>query len=61
MLIICQSLFQRLSFKSIDIEGFYLNKFSDDRQKVCILDVALEYLEELHSFHNDYPSASKKN
>ena len=56
----CQSLFQKLSFKSIDIEGFYLNKFSDDSQKVCISHVALECLEELHSFHNGYPSAPKK-
>ena len=43
----CQSLFQRLSFKSIDIEGFYLNKFSDDSQNVyqtLLLNVLKNYI-----------------
>ena len=42
----CQNLFQRFSFEFIDIETFYLNEFSDNSQKGCILDVNLEYLEE---------------
>ena len=65
MLIICmdlhyQDLFQSLNFKLIDVEWFYLNKFSDNSRKGCILYVDLDYLEELLNLHNDYPLAPKK-
>ena len=56
----CQNLFQRLSFELIDVEGFYLNKFGDNSQKGCILNIDLEYLEKLHNLDNDYLSAPKK-
>lgn len=65
MLTICmdlhyQDLFQSLNFKLIDVEWFYLNKFSDNSRKGCILYVDLDYLEELLNLHNDYPLAPKK-
>lgn len=65
MLTICmdlhyQDLFQSLNFKLIDFEWFYLNKFSDNSRKGCILYVDLDYLEELLNLHNDYPLAPKK-
>ena len=65
MLTICmdlhyQDLFQSLNFKQIDVEGFYLNNFSDNSRKGFILYVDLEYLEELLNLHNDYPLAPKK-
>ena len=65
MLTICmdlhyQDLFQSLNFKQIDVEGFYLNNFSDNSRKGFILYVDPEYLEELLNLHNDYPLAPKK-
>lgn len=65
MLTICmdlhyQDLFQSLNFKLIDVEWFYLIKFSDNSRKGCILYVDLDYLEELLNLHNDYPLAPKK-
>ena len=65
MLTICmdlhyQDLFQSLNFKLIDVEWFYLNKFSDNSRKGFILYVDLDYLEELLNLHNDYPLAPKK-
>ena len=65
MLIICmdlhyQDLFQSLNFKLIDVQWFYLNKFSDNSRKGCILYVDLEYLEELLNLHNNYPIEKKK-
>ena len=51
----CQNLFQRLSFELINVEGSYLNKFSDNSQKGCILDVDLQYIQKLDNLHNDYP------
>ena len=56
----CQNVFQRFNFEFINVEVFYLNEFSDNNKKGCILDVNLEYLEELHNLDNDYISTPKK-
>ena len=37
-----------------------LAKYHDDSDKGLILEVDLEYPEELHELHNDYPLASEK-
>ena len=42
----CQNFFQRLSVQLIDVEGFYLNKFSDNSQNVysmLILNILKKY------------------
>ena len=48
-------------FKWLKIEGeFNLNKYKEDSNKGLILEVDLEYPEELHDLHNDYPLAPEK-
>ena len=42
------------------IEKFDLAKYNDESKKGLILEVDLEYPEELHDLHNDYPLASEK-
>ena len=40
-------------FEWIDVEGFELNNFSKNNPKGCILEVDLEYPEDLHDSRND--------
>ena len=42
------------------IEGLNLNQYKEDSNKGLILEVDLEYPEELHDLHNDYPLAPEK-
>ena len=47
--------FRWLTEKEVD-----LSKFDDESEKGLILEVDLEYPEELHNLHNDYPLAAEK-
>jgi len=47
-------------FKWIDPERINLNDYDENSEKGIILEVDLEYPEELHSLHNDYPCAPEK-
>ena len=42
------------------INKLNLNKYTKDHKKGLILEVDLEYPEELHDLHNDYPCAPEK-
>ena len=43
-----------------NINKIDLNKYKEDSKKGIILEVDLEYPEELHDLHNDYPLAAEK-
>ena len=47
-------------FKWIDLKEFDLNKYTSNSSKGCVLEVDLEYPEELRELHNDYPLALGK-
>ena len=47
-------------FKWIDPKEFYLNKYTSNSLKGCILKVDLKYLKELQRLHSDYPLARDK-
>ena len=47
-------------FKWLMEEEVNLFKYNDESEKGLILEVDLEYPEELHDLHNDYPLASEK-
>ena len=47
-------------FKWIDLKEFDLNKYTSNSSKGCVLEVDLEYPEELRELHNDYPLALDK-
>ena len=47
-------------FKWIDTEEIILDNYHENSNKGIILEVDLEYPEELHDLHNDYPCASEK-
>ena len=46
--------------KWIDPRKFYLNKYTSNISKGCLLNVDLEYPMELRKLHNDYLLASDK-
>ena len=49
------------SFKWLKkVDNFDLNSFSEKRPIGYILEVVLDYLDELHVLHNDYPLAPEK-
>ena len=43
-----------------EIKNFHVNSISENSLDECILEVYLEYSDELHDVHNDYPLASEK-
>ena len=47
-------------FKWIPSEDFILENYTNNTRKGAILEVDLEYPEELHDLHNDYPLAPEK-
>ena len=47
-------------FKWTDLKEFDLNKYTSNSSKGCVLEVDLEYPEELRELHNDYPLALGK-
>ena len=47
-------------FKWIDPKEFYLNKYTSNSSKGCVLKVDLEYPKELRELNNDYPLAPDK-
>ena len=47
-------------FKWLTEEEVDLSKYNDESKKGLILEVDLEYPEELHDLHNDYPLAAEK-
>ena len=48
-------------FTEKEINSTDLSKYKEDSEKGVISEVDLEYPEELHDLHNDYPLASEKN
>ena len=44
-------------FKLLESAKYNLDKYGENSSKSCFLEVELEYLEELHKLHNDYPLA----
>ena len=59
----CQSHFHAKIFKWMDeseIQHLDLDNFTDNSNKGLLLEVHLEYPEELHDLHNDYPLAPEK-
>ena len=47
-------------FKWLDPESIILENYANDSKKGIILEVDLEYPEELHDLHNDYLAAPEK-
>ena len=47
-------------FKCIDPKEFYLNKYTNNSLKGCVLDVDLEYWKQLYELNNNYPLAPDK-
>ena len=47
-------------FKLINPKESDPNKYSNNSSRCCVLEVDLEYPEELSQLHNDYPSAPDK-
>ena len=47
-------------FRWLNEEFLLLDDYTDDSDKGLILEVDLEYLDELHDLHNDYPLAPEK-
>ena len=47
-------------FKWIDPKEFYMNKYTNNSSKECVLEVDLEYPKELHELYNYYPLAPNK-
>ena len=47
-------------FKWIDRKQFYLNKYTSNSLKECVLEVNLEYPKKLHELRNDYPLVPDK-
>ena len=47
-------------FKWLTEEEVDLSKYNDESEKGLVLEVDLEYPEELHDLHNDYPLAAEK-
>ena len=52
--------FQWLTDDQIKQTQLNLNKYNDESEKGLILEVDLEYPEELHDLHNDYPVATEQ-
>ena len=48
-------------FKLIDPKEFYLDKYTGNSSKGCVLESDLEYPKELRELHNDYPRNQKRN
>ena len=53
-------LFPTGDFKWVDPDEIELENYGEDSEKGLILEVDLEYPEELHDLHNDYPLAPEK-
>ena len=46
--------------KWIDSKEFFLNQYTSNSSKSCVLEVDLEYPKELHDLHNYYPLVPDK-
>ena len=57
----CLSFFATSGYKWIDSKEFDLNKFTCNKSKGCVLEVDLEYPEELYELLNDYSLTPDKN
>ena len=57
----CLSFFPTGGYKWIDSKEFDLNKFTSNKSKGCVLEVDLEYPEELCELLNDYSLTPDKN
>ena len=44
----------------VDPKDFNLNNYSNDSPIGCFLEINLDYPDDLHGLHNDYPSTSEK-
>ena len=44
----------------VNVDGFNVNSISDKSPMGYFLEIDLEYPDELHELHNDYPLAPKK-
>ena len=47
-------------FKWIDPKELDMNKYASSSPKCYVLEVDLDYLDQLHELHNDYPLAPDK-
>ena len=61
MVMHCLSFFPTSGYKWIDSKEFDLNKFTCNKSKGCVLEVDLEYPEELYELLNDYSLTPDKN
>ena len=51
-------LFETLDF--VDPEKFNLDNYRKDGSICCLLEIDLDYPDELHYLHNDYPLVAEK-
>ena len=58
------SMTQYLRYKEFEwlknVDSFYVNSINEKNETGYFLQVDLEYLDELHELHNDYPLAPEK-
>lgn len=44
----------------VNLKSFHLDNYTDDGSIGCFLEIRLDYPNELHDLHNDYPLVAEK-
>ena len=44
----------------VNLKSFHLDNYTDDGSIGCFLEIRLDYPNELHDLHNDYPLVTEK-
>ena len=57
---LCLSFFQQPYSNGQTLKSFDINKYTCNSLKGCVLEVDLEYFEELQELYNDHPLARDK-